>query len=157
MNGPFQGNKSGIVIAKFVKDELFPLLDHIRDLSISVSQLKVGFFDSFLRIALNKQESSYKDLSVKFITMYKKWNMPDLLYKEVKIDTNNPLEFGPAMNDYFNSQQAVMWHFNEGFRLLSYIDSVLTEQSTASYNRISVSLSLIAIVISVFLGIILKK
>lgn len=155
--GPFNSQQGGEVISRFTKDELFPVTEKIRNLAIEISQFRAGFLESFLRNKIKKLEKLYKDLSVSFLNLYNKWNTPDILFKNLNIDFKNPQEFGPIMGDYFNSQQAVMWHFNEGFRLLNYIDDILTSQTTASYNRISISLSLLAIVISIILVIFFKK
>ncbi len=157
MNGPFQSQKGGEAIAKFTKDELFPTTKKIRELAISVSQFKSDFFESFLRFKLNALEKSFKNTSIHLLSTYHKWSTPDELFKNADIDPNKPEEFGPVMQDYFNSQQAIMQHFNEAFRLSSYIDGTLTGQRTASYNRTSIGLSILAITISIILTIIFKK
>lgn len=153
MNGPFLSEEGGTMIAKFTKDELFPITKRIRTLAIEISNFRAGFRESFLRLKIKHFENSYKDVSVVLVSLYHTWSTPDELFKELKIDTNNPQLFGPIIQDYFNSQQAVMQHFNEGFRLLSYIDGILTNQSTASYNRISIGLSLLAIATSIVLAV----
>lgn len=149
MNGPFQSLDGGNAIAGFTKDELLPIAKKIRQLAIIVSRFRAGFLESFYRKELRKLENEYKSLSVELVSSYHKWSTPDDLFKDLNIDNDNPQQFGPIMIDYFNSQQAVMQHFNESFRLLSYIDGILTGQSTASYTRISISLALAAIVVSV--------
>lgn len=157
MNGPFAGTKSGESIAKFVKDELFVELDVIRKLAIKFSEYETNFVESFFQKNLIKLDNTYRGEYAKFLKLYNKWNTPDLLYEGLDIDSKNPQEFGPAMQDYFNSQQAVMWHFNEGFRLLENINNLLVQNKTSSYNRISVAISLFAIVISIILAIIIKR
>lgn len=157
MNGPFLSAKGGNTIAKFTKDELLPTTKSIRELAIKVSQYRATFFESFTRSDLRGLESTYKNVSIELVSKYHKWSTPDELFKESNVNPDNAQEFGPVIQDYFNSQQAVMQHFNEGFRLLSYIDSILTGQSTASYNRISISLSVLAITTSIILAIFLKK
>jgi len=151
--GPFQTKEGGDTIARFTKDELLPLTARIETLAIQVSQFRVGFWGSFLRYKFTRLEDSYKDISVNFINAYHKWNTPDILFKELNTNPKDNPSFGGVMADYFQSQQAVMWHFNEGFRLLSYIDRILTEQSTAAYNRISISLALLAIAISIIINL----
>jgi len=150
--GPFQTKEGGDTIAKFTKDELLPLTEKIENLAIQASQFRVGFWRSFLRYKFSELENLYKDISVQFINLYHKWNTPDILFKELKMDPKEDQQkVAKVMADYFQSQQAIMWHFNEGFRLLSYIDRILTEQSTASYNRVSITLAILAITISVIL------
>ncbi len=146
--GPFQTKEGGDTIAKFTKDELFPVVNEIKNLAIRVSQFRVGFWGSFLRYKFSETENSYKNISVQFIKLYHKWNTPDILFE--KLEKQDPPIF---IADYFQAQQSVMWHFNESFRLLSYIDRILTEQSTAAYNRVSISLALLAIVLSIILNI----
>lgn len=149
MNGPFQSLDGGNTIAKFTKDELLPIAKKIRQLAIVISKFRAGYLESFHRRGLGNLENEYKSLSVELVSSYHKWSTPDDLFEDLDIDKDNPQQFGPIMIDYFNSQQAVMQHFNESFRLLSYVDGILTGQSTASYNRISVSISLLAIVIAI--------
>ena len=151
--GPFQTKEGGDTIAIFTKDELLPITAKIEELAIKVSQFRLGFFSSFSRKRSSQIENEYKKISVEFIKLYHKWNTPDILFKDLKIDSKEEQKLGGVMADYFKSQQAVMWHFNEGFRLLSYIDRILTEQSTASYNRITITLSILAITISVVVAI----
>ncbi|KUK50056.1 MAG: hypothetical protein XD75_0071 [Parcubacteria bacterium 33_209] len=151
--GPFQTKEGGDTISIFTKDELLPIAAKIEEIAIEVSQFHLGFFSSFSRKRLSQIENEYKKISVEFIKLYHKWNIPDILFKDLKIDSKEEQKLGGVMADYFQSQQAVMWHFNEGFRLLSYIDRILTEQSTAFYNRISITLSILAITISVVVAI----
>jgi len=142
--GPFQTKEGGDTIGRFAKDELLPLTARIEELAVDVSQFRSGFWDSILRKKLSNLENKYKEISVEFIKLYHKWNTPDILFEKLK-GQEPPL----FIADYFQSQQAIMWHFNEGFRLLSYVDGILTNQSTASYNRISIVLAMLAIVISI--------
>ena len=157
MNGPFLGQESGEVIARFVKDELFEELVKIRDLAIEASDYKSGFFESFLMMDLRQLENKFVKSTSNFLKLYKKWNTPDILYQNLKINPDDPQKMGPAMQDYFNSQQAVMQHFNEGFRLIEYINSLILPIKTTSYNRISILVSLIAIVVSVFISVSFKR
>lgn len=154
MNGPFNSVIGGNTIGSFVKNELFPVTKSIRELAIEVSKFRAGFTESFFRKKIRELDSRYRSLSVDLISLYNKWETPDELFKEINLDKDNPQIMGPILMDYFNSQQAVMQHFNESFRLLSYIDDILTTQSTASFTRMSVGISLLAIVTSIIVGII---
>lgn len=151
--GPFQTKEGGDTIGKFSKEDLLPLTAKIEELAIDVSQIRHSFINSFFRIGFSLIEDKYKKISVEFIKVYHKWNTPDILFEDLKIDSEDKRKLGGLMTDYFQSQQAVMWHFNDGFRLLSYIDRIITEQSTASYNRISIALAILAITISVIIMI----
>lgn len=141
--GPFQSKEGEKIILTFVQDELLPLVKEIRELAINASKLRVGFFNSFMRRKLSRLEDNYKITSIQFIQIYHKWSTPDILFKNLKME---PPVF---MADYMQAQGAVMNHINESFRLLNYIDRILTEQSTASYNRMSIAIALFAIVISI--------
>ena len=146
--GPFKTEEGGKIISCFVKDELLPLIKEIRNIAVKTSRLRVGFWESFRRKELSNLEERYKSISVKFLENYHKFSTPDILFKDLKNQ-----ESPTFIADYFQTQGAVMQHFNEGFRLLSYIDNILTGQSTAAYNRASIFLSLLAIVIAVIIGI----
>lgn len=152
--GPFQTKEGGDTIAIFTKDELFPLIQEIRQLAIKVSTFRVGFWGSFFRKKLSQIDEEYKNYSAKFIEKFHKWSTPDILFQEIEHPPGSK-ESAMVIADYFNSQGAIMQHFNEGFRLLSYIDRIITEQSTASYNRISITLAILAITVSIIV-IILK-
>ena len=151
--GPFQTKEAGDTIMKFTQDEVFPCVHNIRKLAIKTSQFHIGFWDSFFRKEISKLENEYKKESVEFIKVYHKWSTPDILFKELNIDSKDKIRHGNVMADYFNAQQAIMWHFNEGFRLSGYINKILSEQSTAAYNRVSITLALLAITISIIVAI----
>ncbi len=152
-HGPFQTKEGGDTIAIFTKDELLPCIKRIRELAIETSQFRVGFWSSILRKSISGLEEKHKKTSVQFINLYHKWSTPDLLFQALGEEYKKPPKLGNIMGDYFNAQNAVMAHFNEGFRLLAYVDRILTEQSTAIYNRISVTLSIIAVTISIIVAI----
>jgi len=151
--GPFQTKEGSDTIAKFTKDELLPLIRNIEELAIKVSQFRVGFWRSFWRRKFSELEDQYKQESVLFIKFYHRWSTPDIFFDDLNIDTEDQQRLGGVMADYFQTQKAIAQHFNEGFRLLNYIDRILTNQSTASYNRVSISLGILAIVISIFVFI----
>ncbi len=142
--GPFNTKEGGEIIAKFTNDELLPATKGMRDLAIDISSYKIALRDYLWKDDLNKLENTYKDMVVKFMKLYNKFSTPDILFQDI-VNKDEPL----FIADYFQSQGAVMWHFNEGFRLLSYMNSILVQQNTAIYNRRIFALSLFAIVISI--------
>jgi len=151
--GLFQTKEGGDTITQFIKNELLPLIRNIEELAIEVSQFRVGFWGSFLRKKFLILEDKYKKESVEFIKFYHKWSTPDIFFESLNIDTKDQQKLGGVMADYFQTQRAIIQHFNEGFRLLGYIDRIFTEQSTAAYNRVSITLSLIAVVIAIIIVI----
>ncbi len=142
--GPFQTKEAGDIIARFANDELLPIVGKIREMAIEVSSLRVGLIS---HTKINNFECRFKSVVSGFLVAYNKWSTPDLLFKGLDYspeDKRNIL----VIADYMNTKNAFQQHIDEGFRLMTYIDNSLTGQSTAVYNRKSITVSLLAIVIA---------
>lgn len=151
--GPFQTKEGGETISRFAKFDLLPVVHDIEKLAIDVSAFRLGFWGALAQNDLSKIERRFGEISKRFLEVYHVWNTPDLLFKDVKHETGSR-ESMVVMADYFNVRNAVIPHFESGFRLLEYIQSIITVQNTAANNRVSIFLSLAAVALSVFLGII---
>ncbi|MFH1656163.1 MAG: hypothetical protein ABH956_00105 [Candidatus Nealsonbacteria bacterium] len=150
---PFYTKEFSDIIGKFSKDELFPCISEINKLAIDVSKFRSSFWGDLSKNKILKLENRYKDISVKFINLYHKWNTPDILFKDLNQNPKDIEKDGKIIADYFSTNQAVMKHINESFRLLGYIDKILTGQDTAFYNRVSIALAIIAVTISIIVAI----
>ncbi len=149
MWGPFSDEDAGKEILTFTKDEMFPCLEDIRKLAVEVSGARLKYVEIFYNQRLRGQRKKYGKSFRDFLTLHRKWSTPDILYEAIKVNPRDSVKAARMMQDYMNSAPAVKPHLDEGFRLLNQIDKALTNQETASYNRITVLLSLLAITISI--------
>lgn len=145
-NGPFVTTEGGNTIAKFAYEKLIPAVEKLSELAIKVSNFRYNFFAGFKKIELHKLDKDYKKTSKIFFEVYKEWHTPDILFKDLKDKKDATI-----LLDYFNTRAAINEHINEGFRLIDFIDGVITGQNTAFYNRAAIELSILAIVISIIL------
>ena len=150
--GPFRTKEGGETIAKFAKDDLIPIIRKIGELAVKTYQLKFNFLTRFYNKDLKKPEKELDDLSATFINYYHNWNTPDIFFKELNIG-GDPEKISYVIQDYFNNKEAINEHFNQGFRLLDSISNTIRNQLNASYNRIAITISLIAIIIAIIFGI----
>jgi hypothetical protein len=151
VKSPFRTTESGNAIAAFVKDELIPLNKQLQNLVVDVSASRVGVCDSITRGRLNAFESRYVDLSGRFMKAYRKWSDPDELFSG--IEAGDPQKAAAMISDYFNTKAAVGEHFGEGFRLIAHIDRIISDRKSTAYNRTTMFLAVLAIVISIIVAV----
>jgi hypothetical protein len=139
------------LILEFVKKELIPATRELQDLAVDCSSAGMGFFESLTRTKLNTIEATYLEKSQQFMSIYKKWADPNELF--ISLRPTNDKESGKIIGPYISMKPAVQEYFDEGFRVISYIQTYITTQSTSLYNRLAVLLSVLAITISVIIAI----
>lgn len=131
--------------------ELFPILKKIGEFTVGVTDMNRNLFSGFVRKDINKKLSQYKILMREYVTLFHKWNTPDILFADIdKKISDNPREMGIILQDYNNMDVTIQRNFDRGFKLLEQSDKMLTNQNTSSYTRISILISTAAVVISSF-------
>ncbi len=139
------------IIIRFFSGELNPVIKEIQTLAVESSSFKLNLLECFVRNKINRLENQYIEISTRFIEVYQKWSNPDKLFESIKLPDDKNKD--ALMADYSGMKEAIKEHFEEGFRLLGFIDRVLTARSTASYNCVAVILSILAITISGIIAI----
>jgi len=150
LDSPLQTNVAVMAIAAFAQ-EMFPVVRDLQGLAVDVCALRIGFFSSFYSRKLNALNHEYVDLLGNFMRVYRKWADPNELFKDV--DVKDPRGAAQLMNDYTRMRGALREHLEEGFRLLAYIDNVLRDRKTIAYNRLTMFIAALAIVISVLVAV----
>jgi hypothetical protein len=89
------------------------------------------------------------------ISLYKVWSTPDILFKELKIKDEETERLGIIMSDYLSNDKVMQVQFEEGFKLLDISNKILTDENTSSYNKLAITLSVIAISISIIVALFL--
>ena len=143
-NSPFQNKTAEKIIMTYLQDELFPLVNRIKDFNEKVFEEKSNFLTTFCNPNLNKLVSEYQGLSNEFFTSYKKFTTPDILFEEIKGNEMDPR----VMADYFNFQTVVNKQLDEGFKLLEIGDRNLDRKVNFVNQNISRAIAVIAIVAS---------
>jgi len=144
--------ESDKLILKFVKEKLIPIAKELRVLALECASTKIGFWETFTHTELKKIESKCQVKSKKFLDYYKKWSDPTEFFESLK--PKNGEERQIIMRSYINMKAAVEEYLKECFRMISYIQTYITTQSTSLYNRLAITLSLLAITTSIILAII---
>ncbi|MBN1254902.1 MAG: hypothetical protein JXA50_06485 [Deltaproteobacteria bacterium] len=144
-NQPASGQK---IVLEFLRDELQPVILKLQSVAQQTSSLRVGFWGSFTQKELRTLEQSYVETMSRFMVAYKKWYFPDEMFKDVGSSHNVQM-----LSDYIKVKPALKEHIQEGFRLLEYIDRILSGQKSTAYNRVAMSLSIVAITVSVMVAI----
>ena len=151
----FQTDEAGKTILDFTKDELLPAVKSLEKLAIEIADYRINFWNSFFRKRLSDLQKKYQKENKKFLDLYHKYSTPDELFSQFNSDSyKDKQKIGMMIGDYFNSRQAVLYHFEQGFKLLEIIDRQITRYYQSADQRVAVSLSIIAITISVIITLI---
>ncbi|MBU1164693.1 hypothetical protein KKA15_03975 [Patescibacteria group bacterium] len=152
--GPFKTEAGGKPIIEHVTKQVFPIMKKLQQLSLEIGEYQQGFINSFLQSRLSSLKKNYNQVNKEFLEIYHIYQTPDELFKEVKLDKEkDEADTATIMSDYFNSQSFIKPHFDEGFGLLEIMDRNLTRYSQSADQRISTSLAIIAITISIVVAI----
>ena len=135
------------VVLAFLRDELQPVILDLHSMAQRASLFRIGFWASFTPRGFQDIENSYIDAMTRFMSAYKKWYFPDELFSGAGHSYN-----AQVLADYMTMKPALQEHIHEGFRLLEYIDRVLSGQKSVVYNRVAMSLSVAAITVSVIVA-----
>ncbi len=148
--GPFNSEEGGKAIMRLMSEEVFPVKKEIQDLSVEIADYKQGFLNSFYRKRLSELEERYRLVYKRFLNSYRAYQTPDILFKDSNIDPKtDPQKMATVMADYMGSQAAVAPHFVAGFGLFEVMDRTLNRCRQSADQRVTISISVIAILISV--------
>ena len=143
-NSPFQNKRVEKIVMTYLQNELFPLVNRIKDFNEKVFEEKSNFLTTFYNPSLNKLVSEYQELSKGFFVSYRKFTTPDILFADIKGDKMDPR----IMADYFNFQTIVNKQLDEGFKLLEIGDRNLDRKINYVTQNISRAIAVVAIVAS---------
>ena len=136
------------VVLAFLRDELQPIILNLHALAQRASSLDTGFWESFTQKEIRAAESSYGEAMQRFMAAYKKWYFPDEMFA-----TAGPAYTADTLANYMAMRPALAEHVHEGFRLLEYIDRIISGHKSVAYNRVAIFLSITAITVSVIVAL----
>ncbi|HEY9584793.1 MAG TPA: hypothetical protein VJI33_04435 [Candidatus Paceibacterota bacterium] len=140
MNEQYKVSDGGKKILNTVKDELFPILNQLKDLLVSIQKCRINF--SIYSKELSDLELKYSDLATSFFTVTKKLKTPDILFSGLDDNPQN-------IADYFQFQDAFSLSIEEGTKYVEIIDRTLDRKSQNIQNFRTIILAFTAIVISI--------
>ncbi|MDA8133353.1 MAG: hypothetical protein M0T82_01910 [Desulfobacteraceae bacterium] len=143
-NGTITVGKGGQIVLDYFKNELNPAVADLQSFAEEVASYKVGFFESLTRKKLDGIERRYAAYMSSFMRIYKKWHLPDEMFRDVQIADKNSL-----IAEYMQIKPSLTEHINEGFRVLAFIDKLVGGARSTADNQVAVILALIAITISI--------
>ncbi len=131
----------GKKILNTVKDELFPIINDLKSILISVQRIRISY--QLYSLDLSKTEKEYTQEVVKFFEVVRKLQTPDLLFEGLDGDFQN-------MADYFQYQGAFQKVIEQGLNYVEIIDRTLDRKTQNIQSNRVFLISVIAIVISIF-------
>ncbi len=147
-NGASPVGPGTAIVLSYFKDELNPTVTALQTFAEEVASYKVGFFESLTRKKLEGMESRYAEHMSSFMRIYKKWHLPDEMFKDVQIADKTGL-----LAEYMQLKPSLTEHINEGFRVLAFIDKLISGARSTADTQVAVILSIIAITISIVTAI----
>lgn len=149
-NSPFNDGVNEELIPNFLMKELFPAMKTIRKLCSDVMDMETGLFQTIDRREINKKVGDYRLASKHFFDLYIKWNTPDVFYADLdKKISDNVSRMTGILQEQFNYNGAMRPHFDQGFRLLEQTDRSIAHLNNASFARLSLLTSTLALLVSV--------
>ncbi len=136
------------IVFTYFTDELNPAVSELQSFAEEVSSYRVGFLESLTRKKLNDLEKRYAAHMSSFMRIYKKWHLPDEMFKDVQAPDKTSLWV-----EYLQIKPSLSEHINEGFRVLAFIDKLVGGARSNADTQVAVILSLIAIKISIVTAI----
>ena len=96
---------------------------------------------------LTKLETVYVALSANCFNAYRKCFDPEEIFNLG--DRTDPSTVAALFADHEQIKKFVRQQFDEGFRLLAYVDRSIGDRKTTVYNRMTMFVSLVALTVSV--------
>jgi hypothetical protein len=136
-------SEGGKRILNTVKDELFPLTEKLKDLLIRAQRIRSTFFETNSR-KLFELEAEHSQVSADFFVVATKLQTPDILFKGIKDDPQN-------IADYYQFQVAFQKNIDQGIGYMEIIDRTLDRKIQNIQNKITLAISIIAILVAILL------
>ncbi len=142
-----------IKLATKLHGELSPISEELVELALDASKLKLGFIESFTRKNFVPIQNRYFELMKRFLVAYRKWMVrsSNELIKEVKPKNDNEKHAYIAGYLQLRNSGMIPKYFDDCFMLIDHINKVIGDHRSAANNRVAISLSLLAITVSVIL------
>ncbi|GEM_PF-1802394 len=130
-----------------VKDELFPILNKLRDLLVRVQKCRIGY--QLYSPELRALDVEYSIVSGEFFVLHKKMSTPDLLFEGLSETTDASSHPAPQLVfEYNRFQFAFSKLLDEGVSYTEIIDRTLDRKTQSLNNNRTFSLAVIAIFVS---------
>lgn len=150
----FQTHEAGKTILTLAKEKLFPAVGKLKELAMETAKYRINICNSFFRMGLDSLQRKYEEQNRNFLALYHEYSTPDELFAEFNLDPEKDKDkIGLMMGDYLKSEQAIISHFQEGFKFLEIIDRQLTRYYQSADQRMATVLSISAITISIIVAI----
>ncbi len=143
----------GMKLAVKLHSELSPIAEELTELALDASKLKIGFIGSFTRKKLDSVQNRYSKLMKRFLVAYRKWmgHRTDELMEEVKPKNDDEKHAYIAGYIQLRESGTTPKYFGDCFVLIDHINKVIGDHKSVANNCVAISLSLLAITVSVIL------
>lgn len=123
-----------------VQNELFPILNELKQLLIDIQNLRV-VFPLYLK-DLNKINNKYGEIAKRFFIVVQKLETPDILFEGLPKNNQD-------IASYFQFQGAISKHISEGSKYIEIIDRTLDRKRQTIFNSWTLFLAILAIAVSI--------
>lgn len=155
------------IVHWFLAKNLVPHINEIRELAKKSSSFRMGHWDSFKYVfrrnssSLFKFENEYRESSKKLFELHYIWNNIDVFFEKSEspapqIQTKENIDLLSDYKRLRENESIDKWYFNDGFRLIKYINHIITTERTAAYNTVSINIALVALVLAALAALVFK-
>jgi len=145
---PFGHEEASKILLNFAKNELLPMKGKLMDFFAEASIFRPNINMSFYRKGFKILENEYSRLTRESSELLKKYETPDIIFKGLDIPKGNKTELAYVMHTYFNFTPSIKPIIGDCLRLLEISDRILSNKRNTMDFKVSVILSIIAIVIA---------
>jgi len=127
-------------ILNTVKEELFPVIDRLKDILVHVQKVRISY--QLYSPILSNLEKEYTQVSADFFEVVRKLQTPDVLFDGLSDNPQNIV-------DYFQYQGAFQKNIEQGLNYVEIVDRTLDRKTQSIQNTRTFLISIIAIVVSI--------
>jgi hypothetical protein len=131
--------ESGKRILDTVKDELFPLLEDMKNILVDVHACRISY--QIYSCELNQINDRYLEKSTKIFQVIQKLQTPDILFQGLENTDQNAV-------DYFQYKMTFEKNIGEAFVYTEIIDRTLDRKFQSIQNTRTIWISMLALVLS---------
>lgn len=139
MQNELKVSEGGKRILNTCQKELFPTLNKLKELLISIQKCRISF--QLYSRQLDKFEKDYHNVSLVFFEVSRKLETPDIIFEGLSGEAQ-------YIADYFQYQNAFLQNLADGRNYVEIIDRTLDRKNQNIQNNRTFLLAIIAIVVS---------
>jgi hypothetical protein len=144
--GPFSSEEAAKIIMPVIQNIISVNME-LQLLACDVVSLRLNLFESLYSKKLKGLENRYHGRVNAFVNLYQIWSTPDSLFKSDKKKT--PEESIMLLRDWENMKPAVEKHFNEAFKMISTMQTILNFHKSNQFNRLTIIVGVLAIIATI--------